>query len=134
MRPKARDTRATASTRLAGLSLIEALVAMAVLTILIIAVLPSFTNNARVNNSSELRTGAVAAAQQTLDQLRGQWGSWPASMTIDSGIRTYDVTITVCAAGSPDCFTTTDANHVRLEVDYQGETYYEIETVFARFE
>lgn len=122
-------------TRQRGLTIVEGLVAIAILAIAMAAVIPAFTNNARINSQQEHRSGAVAAAQVVLDNLRVRsWASWPTSQTVDAGSHTYDVAITVCSQGSTDCFTTTDARHVRLEVSNGGTTYYTVATVFTRFE
>lgn len=118
----------------AGLTLVESLVALAVLAIAMAGVIPIFASNARINSRMELRTGSVVAAQTVLDDLRRQWVGWPASSTVTVGSRDYSVAISVCAEGSSDCMTRTDSRHVRLEVSHSGTTYYEVETVFTRFD
>jgi len=122
-----------------GLTIVEALVALAIFAIAMAALIPVFTSNARTNRNMELRSGAVSAAQFVLDDLRisqrNDWnGTWPTAETVAAGSHTYEVDITVCAAGDTGCLTTTDAKHIRLEVTQGGTTYYEVETVFTRFD
>ncbi len=124
-----------------GLTIIEALVAIAILAVAMAALIPVFARNARINTQMELRSGAVSAAQFVLDDLRisqrSNWnGTWPTSREVEAGSRTYDVDIDVCTSdlpGSP-CLTTLDAKHIRLEVTHDGTTYFEVETVFTRFD
>ncbi|MDZ7707507.1 MAG: type II secretion system protein [Trueperaceae bacterium] len=62
-----------------GLTLVEALIAVSILTILLAAVIPAFTDALRINTRSEVRSQAVAAAQTVLDSLRAVPPSeWPA--------------------------------------------------------
>lgn len=122
-----------------GLTIIEALVAIVILAIAMAALIPVFTRNAQINTRMELRSGAVSAAQYVLDDLRisqrSDWnGAWPTSESVSAGSRTYDVAIDVCRAGETGCLTTLDAKHIRLEVSHGGTTYYEVETVFTRFD
>lgn len=118
-----------------GVTLIEAVVAVAILTIVLAGVIPAFVNYLSVNTSSEVRTGAVAVAQQLLDDLRAV-GSWPPSGTVVSvttGRRTYSATLThsqFCDGGR--CFD--GARRVRVEVSHAGRTYYQVETVFTQLE
>lgn len=118
-----------------GLTIVEALIAIAILAVAMAAIIPAFTNNARINSQQELRSGAVAAAQLVLDNLRVRsWSSWPTSQSVDAGSHTFDVAIAICTEGASGCFTTTDARHVELEVSNDDTTYYTVETVFTRFE
>lgn len=122
-----------------GLTIVEALVALGIFAIAMAALIPVFTSNARTNNRMELRSGAVSAAQFVLDDLRisqrNDWNlTWPTSVTVSAGSHTYVVGINVCATGDTDCLTTIDAKHIRLEVTQGGTTYYEVETVFTRFD
>lgn len=121
-----------------GLTMVEALIAILILAVAMASLIPVFTRNARINTQMELRSGAVSAAQLVLDDLRisqrSDWnGTWPTSKSVSAGSRTYDVGIDVCTTGA-DCLTTLDAKHIRLEVSNGGTTYYEVETVFTRFD
>ncbi|MBA2667278.1 MAG: prepilin-type N-terminal cleavage/methylation domain-containing protein [Trueperaceae bacterium] len=119
-----------------GFTIIEAIIAVAVIGIIVVGVLPLFINYARINTESEFRTGAVTAAQQVMDRLRFEpFTGWVASGTvqsIDTDLRTYDVTITYCTAELTLC--QSGSRHVRLEVANSGRTYYTVESVFSRFE
>lgn len=119
-----------------GFTIIEAIIAVAVIGIIVVGVLPIFINYARINTESEFRTGAVTAAQQVMDRLRSEaFTSWVDSGTvqsIDTSLRSYDVTITYCTPELTLC--QSGSRHVRLEVANSGRTYYTVESVFSRFE
>ncbi|TVR64102.1 MAG: type II secretion system protein [Gemmatimonadales bacterium] len=115
-----------------GFSLIEAIVALAILAVVLGAVVPTFARNVRLNTDSELRGWAVAVAQEELDALRAS-GSWPASgsqQTVTAGEATFTSHLayerycqgSVCYDG---------ARHVSLEVRHGGQTLYTVETVFT---
>lgn len=128
MRPDGRATRLASS----GFTLIEALVALAILGVVLGSLLPAIARSVQVNTQSEIRTGAVAAAQQELDNLRAS-SQWPASGTersVESGATTYDVTINYsayCQGG--DCFD--GAREVTVEVRHHGEFIYDVTTVYT---
>lgn len=119
--------------RVQGLTLIEAVIALAILAVVMVGVIAGFASFSQANTRMELRSGAVAAAQQVLDELR-TGGTWPASMTVDSGLRTYQVAINVCATGTSGCRSSATARHVRLEVSHEGTIHYEVETVYTQFD
>ena len=62
--------------RITGLTIIEVLIAVAILGILLGGLIPSFVSNMRINTDSEVRSQAVQAAQTMLDALRAD-GAWP---------------------------------------------------------
>ncbi|CAN5771197.1 hypothetical protein BH24DEI2_BH24DEI2_03900 [soil metagenome] len=118
-----------------GMTVIEAIVAIAILSIVMAAVLPAFMTFAQTNQRSELRSGAVIAAQQVMDTMRRvQDTDFVGTHKVDSGLRTYDVTTSICAPGSAGCLSTQNAKHIRLEVQYAGKTYYSVETVFTQLD
>lgn len=119
----------------AGLTLIEAVIAIAILAILMAGLVPGFVSFSQTNTRMELRSGAVAVAQQVMDGLRVT--GVPVGVTtrtVDSGVRTYNVNIFVCSEGSANCFTSNDARHIRLEVSFDGVTHYQVETVYTSFD
>lgn len=125
------------SSRRAGFSLIEAIIAIAIIGIVLAAVVPAFVSNLRINTDNEVRTGAVAAAQTVLDRFRVQpKGDWPTSgstVSVDSHARSYDVQVDYqrfCQGGN--CFD--GAELIDLEVGYGGRTRYTVSTVFTAFD
>jgi general secretion pathway protein I len=118
-----------------GVSIIEAVVALAILSVALAAVTPAFISFSQVNTKTELKSGAVAAAQQVLDGLRQQaFTDWPSALNVDAGSRRYDVGLVVCSAGTAGCLSSNNARHVRLEVRYGGKSYYTVETVLTKLE
>lgn len=117
-----------------GFSLVEALVAIAILAVLLAGVVPAFVSNLRVNTDSEIRTGAVAAAQTVLDRFRvlptKDWPASGATLSIASHGRSYDVTVVhegFCQGGT--CYSGADL--IELEVMHGGRTRYSVSTVFT---
>jgi type II secretory pathway pseudopilin PulG len=123
--------------RTAGLTLIEALIAVAIVAILLAGLVPSFVNALRINTDSEVRSQAVAAAQTVLDSLRAEpdWppyaGGQPPVRQVDVGGRSYDVTIEYAPYVSDAGDTYDGAREVRLEVAYRDEVRYTVATVYT---
>lgn len=121
--------------RAVGITLIETIVALAVIGIALAAIVPAFTNYARVNNNSDLRTGAITAGQQVMESLRQRtFANWPengTTETIDAGSRNYQVTINFCLAGAGGCLSEGQMRHIRLEVRNGDKVYYELETIYT---
>lgn len=134
-----------ASGRAAGFSLIEALVAVAILGVALAAIVPGFVDNLRLNTSSEVRSGAVRAAQQVLEDARSsacfvqrdcdptqaylpRSGS-SAPLPVWVGGREYRVVTRYCAEAAY-CSDTT--RHLRVEVNFDGRTVYAADTVYSQ--
>lgn len=117
----------------AGFTLVETVVALSLLAIAIAAMLPAMVQAMRANTESEIRTGAVAVAQQEVDNLRAQSGTWPSSgqtRAIAAGNATYQSTLSYqqyCEGAK--CFT--GARTVTVEVRHNGKLYYRVQTVFT---
>lgn len=119
----------------AGFTIVEAIIATAIVGILIAGVAGAFTAYMRINTDNEVRTGAVAAAQTVVDGLRSG-GGWPSSGTVlavASHGRTYDVELTYqpYTAGG---VTYTGARLVEVEVRHAGRTRYEVGTIFTQLD
>lgn len=121
-----------------GLSIIEALVALALISIALAALAPTFTSFSNTNRQSELRGGAIAVAQQILDTLRQQrFSEWPANgeiQTISSPLGDFEVQFSYCQAGSANCFASLNTRHIRLVIRRHERVIYEVETVYTRFD
>ena len=122
------------TSRLAGLSLIEAIIAMAIVGILLAGVVPAFVTNLRVNTDSEIRTGAVAAAQTVLDQFRvlpkSRWQESGTTVAVVSHGRSFDVLVqygAFCQDGT--CYA--NSNLIQLEVSHGSRSRYAVSTVFT---
>lgn len=120
------------NARRSGVGLTEAIVALALFAVVLTALLPGFTNQYRANTTNELRTGAVAVAQQQLDNLRAA-STWPATGTVDTvttGTATYEAVLRYerfCEGAT--CYP--GARHVIMEVRHNGRALYRVETVFT---
>ena len=123
-----------------GFGILEAVLAVALLSIALAAIVPVFVSYASTNGETEIRTGAVKVAERLLDDLRqrdfGTWGDFKTDVEaqkIDTGLRTYDATIT-WNTGALTLGNAVDTRHVRVEVFFNDRQYYAIETVFTDFE
>lgn len=118
-----------------GFTLVEALVSVTILDIALAAVLPTFMNFSDANTLNEIRTGAVAAAQQTIEELRQvNPASLPASGSssvtlVPVGGRTFEVVVRYCASAE---FCGLDSRHLLVEVSFGGRTLYTLESVFTQ--
>lgn len=116
-----------------GFGLIEAIVALVVLGVALTALLPALANTISINTTSDLRTGAVAVAQEVLDDLRSDGDNWPTSGTtteLDTGRAVYTYELEheqYCEDG--DCFD--GARAVTIAVAHNGQVLYEVETIFT---
>lgn len=123
-----------------GFSLIEALVALAILGILLAFVIPSFAGFLQSNTDNEIRNQATIVAQQQMDfwrrQAKGATGSTlPMSgsttpQTVTQGGRSYAVTTLFCPDVS-QC--SSDKRQFRVEVRLGGRLVYSLEAVYVIF-
>jgi prepilin-type N-terminal cleavage/methylation domain-containing protein len=117
-----------------GFTLIESLLAIAILGIALVGMLPSMLTFADSNLRAEERSEAVAIAQEVMEALRQQ----PTETLLDTGDATveiflmgereYEVEQHFCSIES---YCSDNSRHVVVEVTYGGETVYELETVFT---
>lgn len=122
-----------------GLTLVEALIAISILTILLATVLPAFTNALRINTGSEVRSQAVAAAQTVMDSLRAEPpADWPAYAAgdppvrqVEVGARTFDVTIRYQTYCDDDGACFDNAREIDLEVSFRDQVRYRVSTVYT---
>ncbi|MCO6431663.1 MAG: type II secretion system protein [Deltaproteobacteria bacterium] len=125
-----------ASRRDNGFSLLEVLFSMGMFSVAALALAQAFTVQLTFNTSNEMRSEAIMAAQQVLDEVRVEDPSSlptsgsdaPTSVTI--GKRTYVVVLSYCTNGSM-CNSTT-LRHLRAVVSYRGDEVYSVETVYAQ--
>ncbi len=119
-----------------GFTLLEVLVSICIMGVVLASMVPAFHSHIKVNNRMEIRSGAMAAAQQILDDMRSQDpAGFPSSGSdpieyVTAGERTFDVTVSYCTNVSYCPSDTT--KHIRVEVDYLGEMVYAVETVFTQ--
>ncbi len=75
------NTSMNTSMNARGFSLIEALIALSILSVVLASVVPLFITFSRSNLDSQRRTEAIAVAQMVVDELRQQsFEQWPESM------------------------------------------------------
>ena len=118
-----------------GFTLLEGLLALAILGIALAGILPAFFGYMNVNTRNEMRTGAVAAAQEQMETLRfGDPSTMPTSgvsgptyVNVDD--REYEVISRYCIRSE---FCTTNSRHVLVEVEFDGNVVYQTESVFTK--
>ena len=126
--------------KLQGFGILEAVLAVALLGITLAGIVPVFVNYANANKNAEVRTGAVIVAERLLDELRQRpFGTWSdfkgyvATHKMETGLRAYDAAIRWDTPDLPLGNGST-IRHVRVEVKFNGQSYYAVETVFTQFE
>ena len=124
----------TTRRRSQGFSLVEALIGLAILGIVMAAIIPAFMSYLRVNTQSDIKSGAVTAAESVLDNLREtSLDGWPASgsvLTTSGGDRQFQVTLIYCTSALPYC--SGNARHLEVVARYQGKVYYDAQTVYTK--
>lgn len=145
-----------------GLTLAEALVGMTIFLITLAFMIPLLANNQLNTINREIETGAISASQRILDEFRqslddlpaNEWATklplsgtetklplpYPSGTDISSITelgKKYSAKIIYCefvspATTNPNC----DANtrQIKLQVNYNGQTIYTVETVYTRFQ
>ncbi len=120
--------------RQGGFGLAEAIVAVAIFTIVMASVAPVLMTLIRTNQRNEQRAEAGYAAQRVFDELRQtDFPNWPASGTtgtVDTGQTIYDYELTYCTSGN-DQFCRTNVRQARVEISYNGEMLYGVEVVYT---
>ena len=117
-----------------GFSLVEALIAVAIIGIAISAIAPAFFVQMDANTRNEERTEAAAAAALVMERLRYEdpskmpdsGASDPRKITV--GKRVYEAVVTFCAI--PE-YCGPGSRHVRTEVSLDDNVLYTIETVYS---
>lgn len=121
-----------------GFTLVEALVAIAILGLTGLAVLPAFMSHLDANTRSELRSDAIGAVHQRMEWLRLQdpddmpTGGSPDSQFVTIGGREYEVRThyclrsEYCPPGSPG------SRHLTVEIYFEERKIYDVETVYTQ--
>jgi prepilin-type N-terminal cleavage/methylation domain-containing protein len=118
-----------------GFTLIESLVALAILGITLAALVPAFQSFLDANSVSEQRSNALAAGQQAMEALRHvdpaslptSGSSSPQIVTV--GEHEFEVVTTYCLDSS---YCGTGTRHITMDVAFAGKDIYTLETVFTR--
>ncbi len=116
----------------------EAMAAMVIVTILIVALVPVLVSFTHVNKKSELRSGAVDAAELLLERYR----TLEIGDTLPTTVHTHTETVTVadrdyetktlfCETSS---YCDNETTHIKVEVSFHSEQLYNVETVFTRLD
>ncbi len=120
----------------AGFTMMEVLVAMTIMALVSAAMAPVFHQHAKTNTEMEKRTAAVEAAQQILDLLRfSDMTTLPTSgagttQTINTSGYAFSATPYYCRTA--DLCQSTSTRHITVEISYQNEKIYELETVYTK--
>ena len=117
-----------------GFTLVETLIAMAIIGVVLVAMLPAFITYFDSNTRNELRTGGIEAAQFVVESLRRDDPSTlPSSgssaiQVVTVGERDYETITHYCVQTS---YCATNARHLIIEVRHGGQEIYSIETVYT---
>jgi type II secretion system protein I len=123
-----------------GLTLVETLVALALLSVMALSILPAFTSHTDTNTRSEARSDAVVLAQRQLETLRSrELATMPASTATEttdltaSG-RSYEVTTHFCLDAQFCPPQSPGSRHLTVEVRYRGQRIYDAATVYTELD
>jgi prepilin-type N-terminal cleavage/methylation domain-containing protein len=118
-----------------GFSLVEVLLAVALVGTVILGVLPAFVVCKDTNTGNELRSGAAAAAQSVMEAYRREdpatlptSGSSPLQV-ITVGDRDYEVVTHFCVES---VWCDLQSRHLVVEVGFGTETILSIESVYTK--
>lgn len=119
-----------------GLTLVEVLIALALLGVAAGAMLTAFSGQLRANALSERRAWSISAAEMELEALRMQdpelmptsGSSTPRLVPV--GDLTFEVVTHYCERA--ELCPTTTSRYVRVEVRSQGSNSYDVEAIFTQ--
>ena len=120
-----------------GFSLLEVLLALGLLGVVLVVVIPAFFAFLEANSQNEVRSGAMATAQQVMEALREEdpaalpsSGASPIQL-VNVGGREYDAVTRYCVEAAY-CDSTT--RHLLVEVSFGGNVIYTVESIFTQLQ
>jgi|GEM_PF-1714120 len=121
-----------------GFTLLELMITLMVFSIAMAGLSRAFLCNLRANEQSRLRTDAMIAAQQTMDDLRFQvpsampqtGTSSPVIINVDN--KAFSVAVSYCQ--NEDFCISSNSRHVTVRVTRNGTELYATETVFTQLD
>ena len=121
-----------------GTTLIEGLIAMAILGFAVTGVMGAFMAQVETNSTSELRSMAIAASQKVLEGIRLEdpatlptFGSTLPAQTVTVGEQEFQA-VTIYCLNSTYC--TSTSRHVTVDLYVDGNKVYDVETVYTKLE
>ena len=118
-----------------GFTLVESLVALAVLSMVVVGVLGAFSVHSLANTASERRMEATNAAEQVIEFLRlDDPELMPSTGTVGPQLvtlnrRGYEVYTQFCTRAE---YCTDTSRHLLIEVFLDGRRVYDVETIFTQ--
>jgi len=118
-----------------GFSLLELLIAVAIVGTVVMGVVPAFMACKDANQRNAIRSGAAAVAQRAMEaQRRVDPSTLPTSGSsaievVREGDRDYEVITRYCVASAWCDFET---RHLMVEVSFGPQTVLTVETVFTK--
>ena len=120
----------------AGFTMVEVMVALSLFAIIMGGLAPVFGSFSKLNLAAEVRSGAMAAAQQRMDALRLEnpqdmpTSGTDGGETIEVDGRGFSVMTIYCARA--EYCPSANTRHLKVQVDYRDEEVLELETVFTK--
>ncbi len=124
-----------------GLTLVESVVSLLIFFVALAGIVPIFLNYTISTINNERRTAGIAISQQVLDEIRQ---SNIAQLPAANGTTTtetkpsvshlgkdYTPRVTYCQDAS---YCDATSRHIKIEVLQNGQSVYEAETVFTKFD
>lgn len=126
-----------------GFSIIEVMVSLGIFSIAAASMTPYFISQMGANTQREIKSAAVAVAQQKMDELRlGNPATMPGTSsaqsvgatetyTVDG--RNFSVVTTYCPTGTTFC-SSASTRHIKVEVTWHNRRYFILETVYTQLQ
>ena len=117
-------------------SMMEVLASLLVFSVGAMGVATTFVSQMAINTKSEVRSGAIIAVNQVLDELRvSSVNALPTSgrqfvRSVTVGTRAFDVYVTYCRQN--EYCTSSSVRQLHAEARLKGSMRYEVDTVFAQ--
>lgn len=120
-----------------GLTLVESVVSLLIFFVALAGIVPVFLNYTISTINNEKKTAGIAVSQQVLDEIRqSDAASLPSNGTqtlakVTHLGKEYTPKVTYCQNTT---YCDANSRHITIEVDQDGTSVYEAETVFTKFE
>ena len=119
-----------------GFTIIEALMAIAILGIIVAGIVPAYSHYSQLNTISELKSSAAAVAQEQMERMRRQdfsmWEGSGHSSMISMGGREFEMVVTHSPYGSDENSHVSGARRIHTAIFSGNRLVYEVTTIYTQ--
>lgn len=121
-----------------GFTIIEALMAVAVLGIIVAGIVPAYSHYSQLNTRSELKSSAAAMAQEQMEKMRRlDFSMWEASghtETKSMGGREFTMVVSHSQYKPDDGTTISGAKKIHTKISSGDRLIYEVTTIYTQLD